>query len=202
MHLFAKNAASEQQQRSPQTLLCGMRLTEVRCSDTFESFVQLRRTRARRCSAGSSATISTRERCARDNFQPFLPLTNTLRMPALLCDRYLSYEWLVSHRFCADNDDYDRAHNCSRMTDAHYTLPGRIGGGRCWPGPVHWVWGCVARLADAPQKCCMSRAFWLDRVPLVLSVAVSVDVCGTLAFGVDDVPPQRMLDLHPVCMYI
>ena len=112
MHLSEKNAASEQQQRSPQTLLCGMRLTEARCSDATESIVQLRRTRARRCSAGSSATISTRERCARDNFQPFLPLTNTLRMPALLCDRYLSYEWLVSHRFCADNDDYDRAQSC------------------------------------------------------------------------------------------
>ena len=112
MHLFAKNAASEQQQRSPQTLLCGMRLTEARCSDTIESFVQLRRTRARRCSAGSSATDKHSERCARDHFQPFLPLTNTLRMPALLCDRCLSYEWLVSHRFCADNDDYDRAQSC------------------------------------------------------------------------------------------
>ena len=108
MHLFATNAASEQQLRSPQVPHWGMSRTEARLGDITEGLVRLRHTRTRRCNAGSSATTSTRggAQTAKHDFQPSPPHTNTQHAPELLCTFYLTYEWFVSHRVYADIDDY------------------------------------------------------------------------------------------------
>ena len=77
----------------------------ARSGEAADSLVQLRLTLARRSSAGSSATASTCGGAQRGNPNPYPPHTNTLHEPELLCPYYLTYEWFVSHRFCADSDD-------------------------------------------------------------------------------------------------
>ena len=91
MHLFATNAASEQQLRSPQVPRWGMSRTEARLGDTTEGLVRLRCTLARRCSAGSSATTSTREGAQRMTFNP-IHLSQTHCTCPHFCAFYLTYE--------------------------------------------------------------------------------------------------------------
>ena len=156
-HAFhGKKAASEQQPRSPQVPRSGMSRTEARSGEAADSLVQLRLTLARRSSAGSSATASTCGGAQRGNPNPYPPHTNTLHEPELLCPFYLTYEWFVSHRFCADSDDDTLMQPSSWPTlnvkaleeTGSVASVGRVDGGRGWADPVRRVWGCVTAHAS------------------------------------------------------